>query len=86
MKLSELLTVPKGTKVWVSQGNGWYEVMTFDKTAEIQSLGKMSLSYLIGNDFDPKKRKKQTIAEVIDDQGKRHYVNPRRLSVFEERR
>lgn len=85
MKLSEIQSLAKGTKLWVSQGNGWFEVMEYKKTCECWLLGRMTFSQLMKGDVDFTPKRKQTLVEMVDDQGKTHDVNPRRLSLYKER-
>ena len=85
MKLNDVQNLQKGTKLWVSEGNGWYQVMEYNTTCATWSLGKMTFSQLMKCDVEFKQGRKQTLVEMIDDKGKTHLVNPRRLSLYEER-
>ena len=81
MKLSDLKQLKKGSKVRISEGNGWYREATFIRTADVISFGKMTFTDLMEWDFDMEDGKKKTevVVEVVDDEGRKHtkYINPR---------
>ena len=84
MKLADVKKLTKGTKLFVSLGNGWYEVMSYNTTHETWSMGKMTLSDLMKSDFEWTPVRKETLVEMVDEKGKTHHYNARRLSMIEK--
>lgn len=81
MKISELKQLEKGSKVRISEGNGWYHEATFVRTADVISFGKFTFTDLMEWDFDMKDGRKKTevVVEFVDEHGRKHtkYVDPR---------
>lgn len=83
MTLSEARTLPKGTLVEWSQGNGWYQEATFIGLNETTSFGRHTFEDLMTGNIDFSKGKKSLQAHIsfVDDRGRTQdkYVNPRAI-------
>lgn len=82
MKLEELRNTPKGTKIELSEGNGWYSIVTFNRLIKVTQFPKMTLSQLMNGELSLDKGKRVWEAEVFMEDGKSRIVSPRRLHLI----
>ena len=83
MTLAECRSLPKGTVVSWSMGDGWYQEVEYLGLTEVTSFGKSTFSDLMNNNIDFSKGRKSLEAHIsyIDERGRKidRYVNPRAL-------